>query len=122
MNQINKTNQRDQTEETNEIASSRGKVELMPQDIVARSSRRMIVLLRRGYLQFFQAMRALIRPDLLRLVTNGAVKQAISPYNPKYLLLKMPYRFNTSYQLLAPGRACLLPGWLPSLNLHRSRP
>jgi hypothetical protein len=39
--------------------------------------------------------------DPHRLVMNGT-GQVPSPYNPKYLLLKMPYRFNTSYQLLAP--------------------
>ena len=39
---------------------------------------------------------------LFHLSTKGNAGQAASPYNPKYLLLKMPYRFNTSYQLLAP--------------------
>lgn len=31
-----------------------------------------------------------------------------SPYNPKILLLKMPYRFNGGYQLLARSSACVL--------------
>jgi hypothetical protein len=38
---------------------------------------------------------------LLRLIMKGDAGQAPSLYNPKYLLIKMPYRFNTSYQLLA---------------------
>ncbi len=56
------------------------------------------------------------------LVTNGNAGQAPSPYNPKYLLLKMPYRFNTSYQLLARSSACVLCDWFLSLDLQRSRP
>jgi len=45
-----------------------------------------------------------------------------SPYNPKRLLLKMPYRFNKGYQLLARSSACVLCGWFLSLDLQRSRP
>jgi len=45
-----------------------------------------------------------------------------SPYNPKRLLLKMPYRFTKSYQLRAHTSACLLCGWFLSLDVQRSRP
>ena len=59
-----------------------------------------------------------------RRVEVGIMPQdmATSPYNKKYLLLKMPYRFNTSYQLLA--RHCLrtLSHWFLSLDFRRSRP
>jgi hypothetical protein len=62
------------------------------------------------------------RPPLFRLVANGAVEQVPSPYTPKYLLIKMPYRFNTSFQLLAPSSADVLCDWFLSLDLQRSRP
>jgi hypothetical protein len=38
----------------------------------------------------------------LSTAANGNVGQVPNHYNPKYLLIKMPYRFNTGYQLLAP--------------------
>jgi hypothetical protein len=62
-------------------------------------------------------------PDLdLSTAANGNVEQAPSPYNPKKLLLKTPYRFNTGYQLLASRSACLLYGWFLSQGFQRSRP
>jgi hypothetical protein len=45
-----------------------------------------------------------------------------SPYNPKRLLLKMPYRFNKGYQLRACSNASVLCGWFLSLDFQRSRP
>jgi hypothetical protein len=57
----------------------------------------------------------------LSTVANGNVGQAPSSYNPKMLLLKMPYRFNTGYQLLARSSACVLCDWFFSLDLQRSR-
>ena len=48
---------------------------------------------------------------------NGHAGQAACPYNPKYLLIIMPYRFNTSYQLRAPSSAGALCGWILSLDL-----
>jgi hypothetical protein len=53
---------------------------------------------------------------------NGNVGQAPSPYNPKSLLQKMPYRFTTGYQLLPRNSACVLCDWFLSLDLQRSRP
>jgi len=53
---------------------------------------------------------------------NGNIGQAPSPYNPKMLLLKMPYRFNTGYQLLAPRSAWVLCSWFLSSDLQKSRP
>ena len=69
-----------QTNKTNQIASRRGEVGIMSQDM------------------------------------------APSPYNPKRLLLKMPYRFNKGYQLLVHSSACVLCGWFFSLDLHWSQP
>ena len=77
MNQIDQTDERDQTDK---IATSRGEVGIIPQDM-----------------------------------ESGL-------YNQKYLLLKMPYRFNTSYQLHAPSGASVLSDWFPSLDFRRSRP
>jgi len=45
-----------------------------------------------------------------------------SPYNPKYLLLKMPYRFIRGCQLHARSSISVLCNWFPSLDLQRSRP
>ena len=83
-----------------DMASSRGEVAIMPQDMVARS----------------------LSDIDLSTVTNGNGGQAPSPYNPKYLLLKMPYRFNTGYQLLACSSACVRCGWFLSQDIQRSRP
>ena len=58
----------------------------------------------------------------LSTAANGNAGQAPSPYNPKRLLLKMPYRFNKGYQLLARSSACVLCGWFLSLDFQRSRP
>jgi hypothetical protein len=97
MNQINETNQSNQT---NETAISRRKVELMPQDMVVRNL-----------------------PDVdFSCAPNGNAGQASSPYNPKYLLLKMPYRFNRSYQMLVCSSAYVLYDRFPSLDLQRSQP
>jgi hypothetical protein len=45
-----------------------------------------------------------------------------SPYAPKRLLLKMPYRFIKGYQLRARSSASVLCGWFLSLDFQRSRP
>jgi hypothetical protein len=82
----------------------------------------MIVLLRQRHLQFFQTIGPHMWPHLFRRATNGTVKQASSPYNPKYLLLKMPYRFNTSYQLLARTSEYVRCDRFLSLDLQRSQP
>jgi hypothetical protein len=58
----------------------------------------------------------------LSTAPNGNVGQASSPYNPKYLLLKMPYRFNRSYQLLASSIARVLCAWLLSLKPQWNQP
>ena len=58
----------------------------------------------------------------LSATANGSVGQAPSRYNPKLLLLKMPYRFNTGYQLLAPSSECVLCAWFFFLDFQRSRP
>ena len=58
----------------------------------------------------------------LSTAANGNGGQAPRPYNPKMLLLKMPYRFNTGYQLLAPSSAGVLCAWFFSLDFQRSRP
>jgi hypothetical protein len=79
-NQTNKTNQTNQINETDEIATSRGEVGIMPQDMVA------------------------------------------SPYNPKRLLLKMPYRFNKGYRLLVCNCLSALCDCSLSLDFRRSRP
>ena len=79
-NQTNKTNQTNQINETDEIATSRGEVGIMPQDMVA------------------------------------------SPYNPKRLLLKMPYRFNKGYRLLVCNCLSALCDCFLSLDFRRSRP
>ena len=99
-NQINQINETNQTNEIDEIASRRGRVELIPQDMVARS---------------------LFDIDLSS-APNGNPGQAPSPYNPKYLLKKMPYRFNTSYRLLAHSSAFVPCDWFLSLGLLRSQP
>ncbi len=72
----------------------------MPQDMVVRS----------------------LSDNDLSIAANGNVGKAPSPYNPKMLLLKMPYRFNKGCQLLAGSSACLLCGWFLSPDLQRSRP
>jgi len=72
----------------------------MPQDMVVRS----------------------LSDNDLSTAANGNVGQTPSPYNPKMLLLKMPYRFNKGYLLLASSSACLPCGWFLSLDLQRSRP
>lgn len=86
----------------------------------------MIILLRRQYIQFVQTLRLPICPHLFRLITNGNTSLATSicpsMYPSKYLLLKMPYRFNTSYQLLVRSNEYLLCDWFLSLDLRRSRP
>lgn len=58
----------------------------------------------------------------LSTAANGNVGQAPSPYNSKLLLLKIPYRFNTGYPLLARSSACVLFDSFLSLGLQRSRP
>ena len=55
----------------------------------------------------------------LSTAANGNVGQAPSPYNPKMLLLKMPYRFNKGSQLRAHSSAC---GRFLSIDLRWSRP
>ncbi len=60
----------------------------MPQDMVVRS----------------------LSDNDLSIAANGNVGKAPSPYNPKMLLLKMPYSFNKDCQLLAGGSAGLLCG------------
>ena len=86
INQINKTNQ------INQIAIGRGAVEVMSQDMVARS----------------------LSDIDLSTAANGNVGQAPRPYTPKMLLLKMPYRFNTGYQLLTCSGACMRWDWFLS--------
>src|SRR6185295_7545556 len=101
------------------MASSHGKVEIMPQDMVVRSLSdldRSTALddprpsAPRSAPKYLQGISANTTPDFLslgpriwphlfRLVTNGDAGQAPSPYNPKYLLLKMLYRFITGYLL-----------------------
>ena len=66
-------------------------------------------------------VRSLFDNDL-STAANGNVGEAPSPYNPKMLLLKMPYRFIKGYQLPARSNACVLCGWFLSLDLQRSRP
>ena len=90
MDQINQVNR------TNQISSSRGEVGIMPQDMVVRN----------------------LSDNDLSTTANGNSGQAPSPYNPKMLLLKMPYRFNKGYQLLVHSSACVRCGWFPSLDLH----
>jgi hypothetical protein len=70
----------------------------------------------------FPGLRPRIWPHLVRLVTNGNVGQAPSPYNPKRLLLKMLYRFNKSCQLLSRHYLCALYDWFPAVDFQRSRP
>jgi hypothetical protein len=83
----------------NQIAISRVEVGIMPQAMVDRSI-----------------------SDSDRFTRPNDSRLSISRFASKYLLLKMPYRFNTSYQLLA--RHCLraLCDWFPSLAFRRSRP
>ncbi len=69
----------------------------MPQDVVVRS----------------------LSDNDLATAANGYAVHVPSPYYPKMLLLKMPYRFNKGYQFLAHGSAC---GWFLALNFQRSRP
>ena len=81
------------------MASSRGEVESMPQDMVARNL-----------------------SDLdLSTAANGSVGQAPSPYNPKYLLIKMSYRFNTGYQLFGRHSLSALYNSFLALDFQRSR-
>ena len=54
--------------------------------------------------------------------SNGNVGPDPSLYYPKRLLLKIPYRFNRGYQLLARCSTCVRCGWFLSLDLQRSRP
>ena len=70
----------------------------------------------------FEGPRPRIWPRPFHLATNGNAGQVPSPYNPKYLLLKMPYRFNTSYQLLVRSSEYVLSDWYLSLDLQRSWP
>jgi hypothetical protein len=53
--------------------------------------------------------RSLSDPDF-STAANGSLGQAPSPYKPKYMLLKMPYRFMKSDHLLAPSNVCVLCG------------
>ena len=115
-----------------EIASSRGKVEIMPQDMVVQSLSDIDLSTAQNdprpsasqsTATYSQGLSVNTSPGFLGLwPTNGNAGQAPSPYNPKYLLLKMPYRFNTSYQLLVRSSECLLYDWFLSLDLRRSRP
>jgi hypothetical protein len=82
------------------MSSSRGKVAIMPQDMVDRS---------------------LLDIDLLTAAPND-MRSSASCLPPKYLLLKIPYRFNTGYQLLACNSVRLLRDWFLALDLQRSRP
>ena len=70
----------------------------------------------------FPCLRPPVRPHLLRLVMNGDVKQTSSPYTPKYLLIKTPYRFNTDYQSLVPNSTCVRCDWALYLDVQRSWP
>jgi|CXWL01.1.fsa_nt_gi hypothetical protein len=47
---------------------------------------------------------------------------ATNPYNQKYLLLKMPYRFITGYQLHTPSSAWVQCDCSLLLDFRRSRP
>ena len=116
----------------NEMASSRGKVEIMPQDMVVMNLSDIDVSTAPNDPRPSAACSAIKNPQclflcriwqhLFYLSTNGNPGQALSPYNPKYLLLKMPYRFNTSYQLLARRSGYVLCTWSLSPNLQRSCP
>ena len=100
---LNETNQMDQINQvnrTNQISSSRGEVGIMPQDMVVRN----------------------LSDNDLSTTANGNSGQAPSPYNPKMLLLKMPYRFNKGYQLLVHSSASVLCDCSLSLDFQRSRP
>jgi len=97
---FNQKNEINQTNQINEIPSSRRKLEIMPQDMVVRNL---------SYID-------------LSTAPNGKARQVSDPYNPKYLLIIMPYRFNTNYQLLAHSSEYLLCDWFLSLDLQRSRP
>ena len=83
-----------------DMASSCGEMGIMPQDMGARN----------------------LSNIHLTTAANGTVGQAHSPYYPNGLLQKMPYRFIRGCQLLARRAACVLCGWLLSLDVQRSRP
>jgi hypothetical protein len=102
------------------MASRRVEVEIMPQGMVVRNLPKNDCPTEAKVPQVFQALRPLICRHLFRHIMNGNAGQAPSPYNPKYLLLKMPYRFNTSYQLLARSSAFVQCDW-SSLEFRRSR-
>ena len=55
-----------------------------------------------------RASRAMVNDLAISRGEVGIMPQDIraSPYNPKRLLLKMPYRFNKNYQLLIRNRLC----------------
>jgi hypothetical protein len=72
----------------------------MPQDMVVRS----------------------LSDNDLSAAANSNVGQTPSPYNPKMLLLKMPYWSNKGYQVLPRSSACVPCGWFLSLDFQRSRP
>lgn len=104
------------------MSSSRGKVEIMPQDMVAGSLRGSNLSSAADAPPSFPVLRRHIWPHRLHLIRIGNVKQTPSPYTPKYILLKIPYRFNTGYQLLARSSACVRCDWSLSQDLQRSRP
>jgi hypothetical protein len=67
-------------------------------------------------------MSFLQNPHLRRLTTESNRRQRLLSSTPKRLLLKIPYRFNTGYQLLTQSSAHGLCDWFLSLGLQRSRP
>lgn len=67
-------------------------------------------------MSFFQ------NPRLRCLTTESNHRQIPLPSNPKRLLLKILYRFNTGYQLLTQSSAHGLCDWFLSLGLQRSQP
>ena len=100
LNETNQMNQKNKTNQIDHMASSCGKIELMPQDMVARSL---------FDIDLSSAPPAMPDRHLVRIPQT-------------YLLLKMPYRFNTSYQLPAHSSADVLCDWFHSMNFRRSRP
>jgi hypothetical protein len=138
-NQTNKTNQ---INKTDQIASSRGEVGNMAQDMVLGACPTVTDLLRptirdhlrrarpekilnvfqRIHLRFFQACGLASGRTFFASPRTAMSDRLLSLYNPKYLLLKMPYRFNTGYQLRACSSAFALCEWVLSLDPQRSRP